>query len=217
MSGLIGMTANVLNSADPVDHGPHQVAARVGTAAQQGASFRRKSITVSATGLVLAVGIGVFLALLRRRSLRDGLKGAHMGPHWKRRSGDGKFEPRAVAEEERSFDPSDVEAGLCWPFYVGACPRAAAGGQGRLREGCSRLVQVNGRGLEAVTWVNGDGIRYQNPEITLLFKAARPRPKDEVDLANAWPLLGRDQQKWLVEVIRRLYPGHAWLARLSNA
>ena len=35
------------------------------------------------------------------------------------------------------------------------------------------------------------GIRYLRPEITLLYKAALHRPKDDRDLAVAWPLLGR--------------------------
>lgn len=69
--------------------------------------------------------------------------------------------------------------------------------------------------LASVTWVHSDGIRYLNPEIVLLFKAADHRTKDEIDLANAWPLLDRQQRDWLRESVRRLYPEHPWRDRLA--
>jgi hypothetical protein len=68
--------------------------------------------------------------------------------------------------------------------------------------------------VEEVTWVADDGIRYLNPEVVLLFKARQAREKDLVDLGNAWPLLSGRQRAWLREAVQRLYPGHAWLARL---
>ena len=64
--------------------------------------------------------------------------------------------------------------------------------------------------LDDVTWVHSDGIRYLNPEIVLLFKAVNHRPKDDRDLAVAWPLLSERQQDWLREAVARLYPDHAW-------
>lgn len=69
--------------------------------------------------------------------------------------------------------------------------------------------------LDDVTWVAGDGIRYLNPEITLLYKAVLHRPKDDRDLAMAWPLLRAEQQAWLREAVGRLYPGHAWVERIA--
>jgi hypothetical protein len=69
--------------------------------------------------------------------------------------------------------------------------------------------------LEDVTWLAGDGIRYLRPEITLLYKAVLHRPKDDVDLAVTWPLLDPVARAWLVDAVRRLYPGHAWLERLD--
>lgn len=65
--------------------------------------------------------------------------------------------------------------------------------------------------LEDVTWVAGDGVRYLRPEITLLYKAALHRPKDDRDLAVTWPLLGTAAREWLREATGRLYPGHPWL------
>ena len=66
--------------------------------------------------------------------------------------------------------------------------------------------------LEDATWVAADGIRYLRPEITLLYKAIPHRPKDDRDLAVAWPLLDADRQGWLREAVARLYPDHPWSA-----
>ncbi len=70
--------------------------------------------------------------------------------------------------------------------------------------------------LEDVTWVDGGGVRYLRPEVTLLYKAVLHRPKDDRDLAVTWPLLGVAEQDWLREALGRLYPSHAWLQRVSG-
>lgn len=69
--------------------------------------------------------------------------------------------------------------------------------------------------LDEVTFVHVDGIRYLNPEIVLLFKALGNRPKDEADLAQAWPLLSPEKQSWLRDAVLRLYPDHPWTDRLT--
>jgi hypothetical protein len=69
--------------------------------------------------------------------------------------------------------------------------------------------------LEEVTWVAGDGIRYLNPEIVLMFKARLGRLKDTRDLDRAWPLMDDRARAWLREKVALLHPGHAWLPRLS--
>jgi hypothetical protein len=69
--------------------------------------------------------------------------------------------------------------------------------------------------LDDVTWVADDGIRYLRPEIALLYKAVLHRPKDDRDLAVTWPLLGAEQQAWLRDAVRRLYPGHAWVELMA--
>lgn len=70
--------------------------------------------------------------------------------------------------------------------------------------------------LEDVTWVAADGVRYLNPEVALLFKARQMRRKDEIDLANAWPLMTADQRTWLLEAVHRTYgPDHGWTERLA--
>jgi len=69
--------------------------------------------------------------------------------------------------------------------------------------------------LEDVTWVAEDGIRYLMPEITLLYKAALQRPKDDRDLDRTWPLLAPAARTWLREAVYELYPDHAWLERMA--
>jgi hypothetical protein len=70
--------------------------------------------------------------------------------------------------------------------------------------------------LDEVTWVAGDGIRYLNPEVALLFKGRQKRVKDEVDLDNALPLMTRRQRDWLSEHLRSTYgDDHPWLTRIS--
>jgi len=69
--------------------------------------------------------------------------------------------------------------------------------------------------VEDVTWVADDGIRYVNPEIALLYKAALHRPKDDRDLDRCLPLLSDTATSWLRDSIARLHPDHAWLGRFS--
>ncbi|MFC7625023.1 hypothetical protein [Microlunatus sp. GCM10028923] len=62
-----------------------------------------------------------------------------------------------------------------------------------------------------MTWVAADKVRYLNPEIVLLFKARKRRRKDDRDFEVAWPLLAREKQDWLREMIRRSDSHHPWL------
>jgi len=57
--------------------------------------------------------------------------------------------------------------------------------------------------LDAVTFVADDGIRYLNPEIVLFFKAARERPKDNLDYERTLPLLAEPQREWLEDALER--------------
>lgn len=68
--------------------------------------------------------------------------------------------------------------------------------------------------LDQVTWVAGDGLTYQRPEITLGFKAALARPKDDADLDAVLPRLGAEPRRWLADTVAGLHPGHPWLDRL---
>ena len=71
------------------------------------------------------------------------------------------------------------------------------------------------RPLDQAIWRAADGLDYGNPEIALLYKAAQCRAKDQRDLEVCWPLLAPENQAWLRDAVRLLYPDHAWLARLS--
>ncbi|MCW2766187.1 MAG: hypothetical protein JWO11_2146 [Nocardioides sp.] len=70
--------------------------------------------------------------------------------------------------------------------------------------------------VEDVTWVAETGVRYLNPEIALLYKARLQRPKDHRDLAVTWPLLDHAKQAWLLDALRVVEPGHAWIGTLGG-
>jgi hypothetical protein len=61
-----------------------------------------------------------------------------------------------------------------------------------------------------------DGIPYLAPELVLLFKAKRPRPKDQVDFDGIVPELSPAQRTRAAELIGGVYPGHIWLDALTS-
>jgi hypothetical protein len=61
-----------------------------------------------------------------------------------------------------------------------------------------------------------DGIPYARPEVVLLFKAKHSEEdKNEADLADTLPRLGRDRRRLLGEWLGLAHPGHPWTARLA--
>ena len=63
-----------------------------------------------------------------------------------------------------------------------------------------------------------DGIPYLRPEVQLFYKAKAPRPKDEIDLAAALPVLGPTAIDWLLASIERAYgPANPWLDLIRTA
>ncbi|HZH79454.1 MAG TPA: hypothetical protein VEY88_25765 [Archangium sp.] len=62
-----------------------------------------------------------------------------------------------------------------------------------------------------------DGIPYLIPELVLLFKAKKGRPKDLADLEGVLPLLDASRRARLADWLARVHPGHAWLSLLDNA
>lgn len=61
-----------------------------------------------------------------------------------------------------------------------------------------------------------DGIPYEIPEVTLLFKAKHRREKDEADFAASAPLLDAGGRAWLRETLIELYgPDQPWIAQLG--
>ena len=68
--------------------------------------------------------------------------------------------------------------------------------------------------LEDITWVAGDGLRYARPEVTLMFKAAQSREKDQLDAEVALPMLDEAARQWLRDAVGRIDPNHAWVHEL---
>lgn len=71
------------------------------------------------------------------------------------------------------------------------------------------------RPLADCLW-NEDGIAYLHPEVQLLLKAKRARPKDTQDLERCLPLLEATNRTWLARTLAAVNPGHPWLERLSR-
>ena len=58
-----------------------------------------------------------------------------------------------------------------------------------------------------------DEIPYLAPEIALLYKASRhEEEKNRWDFERVYPRMDQDQQNWLLESLKALYPqGHPWI------
>ena len=124
--------------------------------------------------------------------------------------GDGLATPIANAEEqpESSHQTWIRERGTgLWRLDVFSEP---ADGKTWL---CRRDERIRLR-YEDLIEHTADGIPYGRPEVVLLFKAKRARPKDEDDFAAVLPLLDRARRRWLAEALELVHPGHRWLARL---
>jgi hypothetical protein len=59
------------------------------------------------------------------------------------------------------------------------------------------------------------GLPVIAPEIQLLYKASGMRPKDELDLNAAWPLLTAGQRAWLISALGTWKPDHPWLSHFT--
>lgn len=67
--------------------------------------------------------------------------------------------------------------------------------------------------IDAILWER-DGIRYLRPEIQLLHKAPRLRPKDQADFEACVDLLEPANRAWLQMALSTAHPSHPWLSRL---
>lgn len=71
------------------------------------------------------------------------------------------------------------------------------------------------RPLDEVIVRRQDGVPRQRPEITLLFKARRRAPRDELDFAAVMPRLPDADRRWLREAIAATEASeHPWIDRL---
>ncbi|GAA2691540.1 MULTISPECIES: hypothetical protein [Actinosynnema] len=59
-----------------------------------------------------------------------------------------------------------------------------------------------------------DGVPRLAPDLVLLFKAKRPRPKDQADFDRVVPRLPLARRHRLAALLARAHPGHQWLTRL---
>jgi len=69
--------------------------------------------------------------------------------------------------------------------------------------------------LKSIGGRTPEGIRYLQPQITLLYKAARLRQVDEEDFRRVLPCLASEQRMQLMEDILCFSPKHPWLALLK--
>jgi hypothetical protein len=61
------------------------------------------------------------------------------------------------------------------------------------------------------------GLRYLAPEIQLLYKSKRVRPRDSADFRSAMPRLGESARAWLRDALVTTQPDHAWIAQIDGA
>lgn len=60
------------------------------------------------------------------------------------------------------------------------------------------------------------GVRYCTPEVQLLYKAKRHRPKDDADMVRCLNRMTEEQLLWLIAAIERSEPGHPWLDLIAR-
>jgi hypothetical protein len=69
---------------------------------------------------------------------------------------------------------------------------------------------------DAIINHTSDGIPFEPPELTLLFKAKHSREKDEADFSSTVPLLDKRARAWLRDALINLYgPDFPWVAGLD--
>ena len=61
------------------------------------------------------------------------------------------------------------------------------------------------------------GIEYCTPEVQLLYKAKRARPKDDVDFARCLHHMTGEQRRWLRNAVAKGEPEHPWIHVLDSS
>jgi hypothetical protein len=80
---------------------------------------------------------------------------------------------------------------------------------------CRREEQIRLPYAQVIERTAG-GVPYGRPEIILLFKAKRARPKDDADFETVLPELDATRRRWLADALDLVHPGHRWLGRLRD-
>jgi hypothetical protein len=73
------------------------------------------------------------------------------------------------------------------------------------------------RALDSAIAHTTDRIPYLVPEIQLLYKARRTRPKDDADFHRVAPCLDSSARAWLRDALARLDARHDWLHALEDS
>lgn len=68
--------------------------------------------------------------------------------------------------------------------------------------------------ISEATWIADDGLQYERPQVSLLYKAKHNRPKDRADFEAALPLMDTAAVNWLADSLAVAHPGHPWLEKL---
>jgi hypothetical protein len=71
------------------------------------------------------------------------------------------------------------------------------------------------RPLEMTVRRDPQGIPYLAPEVQLLYKSRRARPKDHADFEHIAPKLDLAACEWLRDALAISEPGHRWLSPLD--
>jgi hypothetical protein len=61
------------------------------------------------------------------------------------------------------------------------------------------------------------GVPYCTPEVQMLYKSKKTRPKDDVDMARLLHVMSQSQRQWLADAIMRGDPDHPWIGLLEMA
>jgi hypothetical protein len=73
-----------------------------------------------------------------------------------------------------------------------------------------------GRPVEELGWRSAAGLPVLRPEVELLYKASGQRPRDDLDLDHALPLMDPDAVAWLAAAVATAHPDSRWLPRLTG-
>ncbi len=68
-----------------------------------------------------------------------------------------------------------------------------------------------------LTRSTSSGVHYCAPEVQLLFKSKKRRPKDDADMVRCLHRLDADQRSWLSDALGRSEPTHAWIDLIAQA
>ncbi|GAA1286496.1 hypothetical protein GCM10009609_60440 [Pseudonocardia aurantiaca] len=79
-------------------------------------------------------------------------------------------------------------------------------------EWVSRRDSAVRRPLAEIIGVGSSGVPYLIPAVQMYYKAARHRPKDDVDLRAVLPVMTGEERRWLRATVEATFPGHPWLS-----